>query len=196
MNHAAVLGTQWGDEGKGKMVDTLAQNKKYRVIVRFQGGNNAGHTVVVKGERHAFHLLPSGILYPDRTCVIANGVIVNPEVLLGEITRLESRVGKKHAKLFISEKVHLIMPWHMIRDGIAGGKIGTTGRGIGPTYTDYVNRRGIRIIDTSSKKSFSQQVARELSWNKKLIKIMFNHHRVSSSAQAKFKLSRVLKEKK
>lgn len=192
MSNALILGTQWGDEGKGKMVDTLAQNKKFKAVVRFQGGNNAGHTVVVKGERHALHLLPSGILHPDKTCVIANGVIVNPKVLLTEITRLESRVGKKHAKLLISNKVHLIMPWHMIRDAIAGGKIGTTGRGIGPTYTDHVNRRGIRFLDTSSKKRFKLRVAEEVEWNKKLIKAFFDFYKISQSNQSKFKLRTAL----
>src|SRR4030042_4987934 len=148
MGNIAVLGTQWGDEGKGKMVDTLSQNKKVKAVGRFQGGNNAGHTVVVKGEKHAFHLLPSGILYPDKTCVIGNGVIINPEILVGEIKTLELRVNRRHAKLLISEKAHLIMPWHMILDAISGGAIGTTGRGIGPTYTDYVARRGIRSVHT------------------------------------------------
>ncbi|MFC1711000.1 adenylosuccinate synthase [Patescibacteria group bacterium] len=192
MTNLVVLGTQWGDEGKGKMVDTLAQNKKFACVVRYQGGNNAGHTVVVKGEKHAFHLLPSGILHPDKTCVIGNGVIVNPEVLLGEVERLEKRVGKKHAKLLVSEKVHLIMPWHMVRDALAGGKIGTTGRGIGPTYTDYINRRGIRFLDTQSKKRFSQRIEQELIWNKKLIKAMFSYFKVSKKKAAKFKLNTVL----
>lgn len=195
MTHVVVLGTQWGDEGKGKMVDTLAERKKFKAIVRYQGGNNAGHTVVVKGKRHAFHLLPSGILYPDKTCVIGNGVIINPEVLLGEVKLLESRVGKKQAKLLISQKAHLIMPWHMVRDGITGGKIGTTGRGIGPTYSDYIGRRGIRLMDAKSKKRFSQRVKEELKWNKKLIKLMLDFNKVPLSQRAKFNLRKVLDEK-
>lgn len=195
MTHVVVLGTQWGDEGKGKMVDTLAERKKFKAIVRYQGGNNAGHTVVVKGKRHAFHLLPSGILYPDKTCVIGNGVIINPEVLLREVKLLESRVGKKHAKLLISQKAHLIMPWHMVRDGITGGKIGTTGRGIGPTYSDYIGRRGIRLMDAKSKKRFSQRVKEELKWNKKLIKLMLDFNKVPPSQRAKFNLRKVLDEK-
>ena len=101
MKNIAIIGTQWGDEGKGKTVDVLAQKPEYQVIVRYQGGNNAGHTVIVDGQKHAFHLIPSGILYPDKTCVIGNGVIINPQVLLKEIETLESKVGKNHAKLFI-----------------------------------------------------------------------------------------------
>jgi len=172
MPDTAVIGSQWGDEGKGKIVDTLASQKAVKTVVRYQGGNNAGHTVVVKGERHAFHLLPSGILYPDKTCVIGNGVIIDPKVLVKEVSRLEKRVGKKHARLLISEKCHLIMPWHQVRDGISGGKIGTTGRGIGPTYTDYINRRGIRLLDLKSKKRFTKRVKEEWQWNKKLIQAM------------------------
>lgn len=168
----AVIGTQWGDEGKGKIVDSLAKNRKIKAVVRYQGGNNAGHTVVVKGEKHAFHLIPSGILYQEKTCVIGNGVIIDPEVLAGEIKTLESRVGKKHARILISEKCHLIMAWHKVRDGIEGGKIGTTGRGIGPCYEDAVGRRGIRILETNDKKRLIQRVKEELVWNKKLIKLM------------------------
>ncbi len=168
----AVIGTQWGDEGKGKIVDTLAKNRKIKAVVRYQGGNNAGHTVVVKGEKHAFHLIPSGILYQDKTCVIGNGVIIDPEVLAGEIKTLENRVNKNHARILISEKCHLIMAWHKVRDGIEGGKIGTTGRGIGPTYEDVMGRRGIRMIDTNDKKRLIQRVKEELVWNKKLIKLM------------------------
>ncbi len=174
MSHAVVLGTQWGDEGKGKIVDTLAAEKRFKTVVRYQGGNNAGHTVVVKGKRYAFHLLPSGILYTDKTSVIGSGVIIDPKVLAGEIRRLESKVGKKHSKLLISEKCHLIMPWHRVRDGITGGKWGTTMRGIGPCYTDYYNRIGIRLMDTMNKKRFIKRVKKELYWNKKLIRTMMD----------------------
>ena len=168
----AVIGSQWGDEGKGKIVDTITNSKKVKAIVRYQGGNNAGHTVVVRGEKHAFHLIPSGILYPDKTCVIGNGVIIDPEVLNMEIERLESRVGKKHARILISEKANLIMPWHKAIDGISGGRVGTTGRGIGPCYVDLVGRRGIRLMDTNDKKRFSSRVKEEIGWNQKLIKLM------------------------
>ena len=136
MKHLAVIGTQWGDEGKGKIVDELAQKKSIKAVVRYQGGNNAGHTVVVDQKKYAFHLLPSGILYKNKTCVIGNNVIVDPEVLYNEIVSIEDAIGKNHAKLLISHKTNLIMPWHVIRDNITGGAIGTTGRGIGPTYMD------------------------------------------------------------
>lgn len=179
MNHTVILGTQWGDEGKGKIVDALAKGSNFKAVVRYQGGNNAGHTVVVKGEKFPFHLIPSGILYADKTCVIGNGVIINPEVLLKEITNLESRVGKNHALLLISEKAHLIMPWHIIRDEVTGGKIGTTSRGIGPTYAEAIARHGIRWLDCSDKKRFSGKVKEELAWNKKLIKLLLDHHQVN-----------------
>lgn len=168
----AIIGAQWGDEGKGKIVDTITNSKKIKAIVRYQGGNNAGHTVVVRGEKHAFHLIPSGILYPDKTCVIGNGVIIDPEVLNMEIEKLESRVGEKHARILISEKANLIMPWHKAIDGISGGKIGTTGRGIGPCYVDLVGRRGIRLIEASNKKRFKRRVREEIDWNRRLIKLM------------------------
>ena len=168
MKHLVVVGTQWGDEGKGKIVDYLAKPNKVSAVVRYQGGNNAGHTVVVGGVKYPFHLLPSGILHRQKTCVIGNGVIIDPEILSGEFKTLP----KSHARLLISDKCHLIMPWHKVIDGIAGGKLGTTGRGIGPTYTDYINRRGIRLMDALDKKVFLQRVKEELAWNKKLIGIM------------------------
>lgn len=168
----AVIGTQWGDEGKGKIVDFLAKRKTVKAVVRYQGGNNAGHTVVVSGEKHAFHLIPSGILTPNKTCVIGNGVVIDPEVLLMEVERLESRVGKKHARILISEKANLIMPWHKVIDGISGGKLGTTGRGIGPCYGDLAGRRGIRLMDTNDIKRFIERVKEEVNWNQKLIKLM------------------------
>ncbi|MFH0943319.1 MAG: adenylosuccinate synthase [Candidatus Beckwithbacteria bacterium] len=178
----AVIGAQWGDEGKGKIVDFLAGKKTVGAVVRCQGGNNAGHTVVVGGEKHAFHLLPSGILYKDKLCVIGSGVVIDPEVLLGEIEKLEERVGNKHARIVISSKANLIMPWHKIRDGISGGAIGTTGRGIGPVYEDMVGRRGIRLMDTDNKVRFKERVETELKWNKKLIKLMGGNLRQSGQA--------------
>ncbi len=192
MKNVAVIGTQWGDEGKGKTVDVLAQNPKYEAVVRYQGGNNAGHTVIVDGQRHAFHIIPSGILYPNKTCVIGNGVIINPEVLLKEIKTLESKVGNNHAKLLISGKAHIIMPYHMIRDGIAGGKIGTTKRGIGPTYMDYIGRNGIRMMDTETKKRFSKRVKEEVAWNKKLIIAMLDHFDATLEEKEKINLEETL----
>lgn len=194
MTNIAVIGSQWGDEGKGKIVDVLSESARIKAIVRYQGGNNAGHTVVVGKVKHAFHLLPSGILHSGKTVVIGNGVIINPEVLLDELLALQSRVGSRHARILISDKAHLIMPWHLIRDGITGGVIGTTNRGIGPTYTDYIARRGIRFLDTTSKKRFSERVHAELLWNKSLIKheISFNH--LSPHARSTLKLRSTLNE--
>ncbi|MBU1275820.1 MAG: adenylosuccinate synthase [Proteobacteria bacterium] len=146
-----VIGTQWGDEGKGKLVDLLAEGAQ--AIARFQGGNNAGHTLVVDGDKFIFHLIPSGILHEDKTCYIGNGVVVDPEVLLSEIERLEARgikVGPD--KLRISERAQVIMPYHQALDVArekAKGKqaLGTTGRGIGPCYEDKAARVGVRMID-------------------------------------------------
>ena len=194
MSNVVVLGTQWGDEGKGKIVDALAQEERFEAVARYQGGDNAGHTVVAGGRKHAFHLLPSGILYPDKTCVIGNGVIINPRVLLKEIERLESEVGGQHARLLISEKAHLIMPWHTIRDGIAGREIGTTRRGIGPCYADYVARRGIRWSDADDKSRFATRVAEEVAWNGHLIKAMLDYHQVPGDQRAELGLSPVLNQ--
>ena len=151
MPNVVVVGTQWGDEGKGKIVDLLTEQA--RVVVRFQGGNNAGHTLVVGGEKFIFHLIPSGILHPDTQCLIGNGVVLDPEVFLGEIDRLEERgikVGPENLR--VSERTQVIMPYHkrldLARERAKGaGKIGTTGRGIGPCYEDKIARRGIRVAD-------------------------------------------------
>jgi adenylosuccinate synthase len=146
-----VVGTQWGDEGKGKIVDLLTEQA--RVVVRYQGGNNAGHTLVVGGEKFIFHLIPSGILHPGTVCCIGNGVVLDPEVFLSEIDRLQSRGLKVDPEnLRVSERTQVIMPYHqrldLARERAKGaGKIGTTGRGIGPCYEDKVARRGIRVAD-------------------------------------------------
>jgi adenylosuccinate synthase len=151
MPNVVVVGAQWGDEGKGKVVDVLSRHVE--AVVRFQGGNNAGHTLVVDGQKIVLHLLPSGILRPDCTNVIGNGVVVDPKVLLGELEALAKR-GRQVSpqQLLLSLSAHVIMPYHLaldqLREKAAGsGKIGTTGRGIGPTYEDKVGRRGIRIAD-------------------------------------------------
>ena len=146
MPSVAVVGTQWGDEGKGKVTDYLADNSK--VVARSQGGNNAGHTIVVDGKKHKLHLLPSGILRQDIVNVIGNGVVVNPDVLLKELANLSGKRGE----LFISDRAHVIMPYHKMLDGgeeISKGKsmIGTTGNGIGPCYSDKASRIGIRMGD-------------------------------------------------
>lgn len=151
MPNVVVVGTQWGDEGKGKIVDLLTEQA--RVVVRYQGGNNAGHTLVVGKEKFIFHLIPSGILHPGTICCIGNGVVLDPEVFLSEIDRLGSRglqIGPENLR--VSERTQVIMPYHqrldLARERAKGaGKIGTTGRGIGPCYEDKVARRGIRVAD-------------------------------------------------
>ena len=155
-----LIGSQWGDEGKGKITDFLAE--KASVIVRCQGGNNAGHTVVVDGEEFKLHLIPSGILYSDKTCVIGNGVVIDPKVLLEELSYLAER-GIKTGKLLISSNAHVILPYHRVLDGLeeeARGehKIGTTKRGIGPCYMDKASRIGIRIIDLMDKDEFAEKL--------------------------------------
>lgn len=145
-----ILGVQWGDEGKGRVVDAIAE--RCSLVVRYQGGANAGHTVIVDDEKFVFHLLPSGILYPGKTCVIGNGVVVDPEVLLEEAAGLRAR-GKEMARLVLSNASHIVMPYHKLIDQLSeasrseGTKIGTTGRGIGPCYADKFNRIGIRAED-------------------------------------------------
>jgi adenylosuccinate synthase len=149
-----IVGAQWGDEGKGKITDLLAE--RAAVIVRFQGGNNAGHTIVRDGEEFKFHLVPSGILHAEKTCVIGNGVVVDPRVLLGEIDGLK-RAGVGVGNLRISANAHLIMPYHVLLDTAGETKlgknsIGTTRRGIGPAYADKALRLGIRVQDLLDEK--------------------------------------------
>ena len=149
--HTAVVGLQWGDEGKGKIVDLLTD--RHDVIVRYNGGANAGHTVVVGDQQYALHLIPSGILYPDKLCVIGNGVVVDPEVLIEETDALRTRGVEVGDNLRVSERAHVVMPYHKEHDAalerVLSGKaaqrgvdlsIGTTRRGIGPAYADKVHR--------------------------------------------------------
>ena len=149
MANQVVVGLQWGDEGKGKIVDLLAS--KSDVVVRFQGGNNAGHTLVVDGKKTVLHLVPSGILHEGSRCVIGNGVVIDPEVLVEELDNLVAHgVAITPERLAISTTAHVILPYHRQLDQCreaarAEGKIGTTGRGIGPTYEDKIARRGVRI---------------------------------------------------
>jgi len=159
--NVVIVGTQWGDEGKGKIVDLLAEHA--HVVVRFQGGNNAGHTMVVDGEQLITHLIPSGILQ-RKLCIIGNGVVVDPAVLIKEMDNLSSRgIDIASDKLKISERAHLIMPYHQAvdhaREKFKGDKkIGTTGRGIGPAYEDKSTRRGIRFVDLLDAEEFREKV--------------------------------------
>ncbi len=174
MANIVVVGAQWGDEGKGKLVDLLTQRAD--IVVRFQGGNNAGHTLVVMGVKTVLHLIPSGVLHEGKTCVIGNGVVVDPLVLLGEIDKLRERGFLADPdQLRISDRAHVIMPWHKaldaLREDAAGGaKIGTTRRGIGPTYEHKVRRTGIRLADLVDPDSFAALLDLELkAANKEIV---------------------------
>jgi adenylosuccinate synthase len=155
-----VIGAQWGDEGKGKITDLLSNSAD--MVVRYQGGVNAGHTVVVKDQTFKLHLIPSGILYPETECIIGSGTVIDPKVLIQELDQLD-RLGVSSKNLMISETAHVTMPYHRILDVAAEAsrgdqKIGTTGRGIGPTYADKSERSGIRIVDLMDTESFKVQV--------------------------------------
>lgn len=156
-----MIGCQWGDEGKGKIVDVLSE--KVDLAARYQGGNNAGHTVVISGKQYILHLIPSAILHENAKCLIGNGVVVDPEVLKEEIEALEAEGVSVRERLFISQNAHLILPYHRLLDkafeALRGkGKIGTTGRGIGCAYGDKALRQGIRAMDLLDKDRFSRKV--------------------------------------
>ena len=173
MSNVGVVGIQWGDEGKGKIIDILSEYAD--VIVRFQGGANAGHTIVVGGKKVILHLIPSGILHEKKYCIIGNGVVLDPCILEQEINDLKS-IGyiKDDKRLMISGLTHIIMPYHkkldMLRESKKKNKIGTTGRGIGPAYEDKVSRMGIRVIDLLDKKMFSDMVKENLEIKNFIIK--------------------------
>ena len=171
-----LIGAQWGDEGKGKATDLIGTKVDY--VARFNGGNNAGHTVVVGDESYALHLLPSGIISPTATPVIGNGVVVDPEVLLEEIEGLESR-GIDCSRLLVSESAHVIAPYHRMIDKVterfAGKKkIGTTGRGIGPAYADKINRVGIRIADLFHEDVLRDKVSNALHQKNQMLVKLYN----------------------
>ncbi len=166
MANVVVVGAQWGDEGKGKVVDIYTEYADE--IVRYQGGNNAGHTLVVGDEKVVLHLIPSGVLHQGKRCVIGNGVVLDPEVFIMEVTRLKA-AGRLQddATLLLSESLHIIMPYHkaldIAREAQSGDKkIGTTGRGIGPCYEDKIGRRGIRLMDLLDPVTFSRKLRENL----------------------------------
>ncbi len=163
MANVVIVGAQWGDEGKGKIVDLLTRYAD--LVVRFQGGSNAGHTIVLKGEKFVFHLIPSGILYKSKKCIIGSGVVLDPSVLIGEIDEIKRRgYFKADSQLMISEEAHLILPYHRRIDAAREKhfKIGTTGRGIGPAYEDKVARCGIRLVDLLDEKVFREKLEANL----------------------------------
>lgn len=166
-----IVGIQWGDEGKGKIVDLLAQ--KYDVVARYQGGHNAGHTIVVDGKTHALHLIPSGILNPKAINIIGNGVVVSPEALIKEMKQFDNLLGR----LFVSESAHMILTFHMLIDQakeiLRGEKaIGTTGRGIGPAYSEKIARAGFRLGELRDVETLTSRVMDYFAQNKEIFEAM------------------------
>jgi adenylosuccinate synthase len=156
MSTVVVVGTQWGDEGKGKITDFLAESAD--VVARYQGGNNAGHTILIDGKKFKLSLIPSGVFYKEKTCVIGNGMVINPEALIQEINYIHEN-GFDTKNLVISDRAHVIMPYHMLLDALeedrkGPNKIGTTRKGIGPAYMDKAARNGIRIADLMDAEEF------------------------------------------
>ena len=170
----AVLGAQWGDEGKGKIVDMLTPH--FAAVARYQGGHNAGHTVYVKGKKFVLHLIPSGILHPGVTCVIGNGVVIDPQALFVEIDELARNGIGVDGRLLVSEKAHIILPYHRELDVLSEArrgerKIGTTSRGIGPAYEDKIGRRGIRVCDLlGDRDALAEEVRENVSARSRIIK--------------------------
>ncbi|HKE87626.1 MAG TPA: adenylosuccinate synthase [Vicinamibacterales bacterium] len=170
----AVLGAQWGDEGKGKIVDMLTPN--FSAVARYQGGHNAGHTVYVQGKKFVLHLIPSGILHPGVTCLIGNGVVVDPHALFAEVDELRRAGIDVDGRLFVSEKAHVILPYHRELDVLSEArrgerKIGTTSRGIGPAYEDKIGRRGIRVCDLlGDRAALADEVRENVSARNQMIK--------------------------
>ncbi|HSO57932.1 MAG TPA: adenylosuccinate synthase, partial [Paenisporosarcina sp.] len=170
MTSVVVVGTQWGDEGKGKITDFLSENSE--VIARYQGGNNAGHTIIFGGETYKLHLIPSGIFYKDKISVIGNGMVVDPKALVKELKGLHDR-GVTTENLRISNRAHVILPYHLKQDEVeetrrGANKIGTTGKGIGPAYMDKAARIGIRMADLLDKEVFEEKLERNLEEKNRL----------------------------
>ncbi len=172
-----LVGTQWGDEGKGKIIDILSA--KVDCIARYQGGNNAGHTVVVGDKEYIFHLMPSGILHKSKTCFIGNGVVIDPLVLLKEIDGIKKSGVDIDGRLKISSLAHVILPYHRILDQLREtkrkNKIGTTGRGIGPCYADKINRCGVRMVDLANPKILSGKLKDNLKEKNEIFRKVYRH---------------------
>ncbi len=172
-----VVGVQWGDEGKGKVIDVLCTDVD--ILVRYQGGNNAGHTVIVEGEEFIFHLIPSGLLHPGKIGLIGNGVVIDPEALLQEMERLRSRGVDVEQVVKISDQSHLIFPYHKRLDLLEeasrlGRRLGTTGRGIGPCYVDKVARCGIRVADLCNPKSFPKKLRQVVEEKNRIFQALYH----------------------
>ncbi|MBD0343454.1 MAG: adenylosuccinate synthase [Coleofasciculus sp. Co-bin14] len=176
MANVVVIGAQWGDEGKGKITDLLSRSAD--VVVRYQGGVNAGHTVVVHGQTFKLHLIPSGILYPDTECIIGSGTVIDPQVLIQELDQLE-QLNISTEKLLISETAHVTMPYHRMIDQASeerrgSHKIGTTGRGIGPTYADKSERIGIRVLDLMDPDALRKQLNWTINYKNVILEKLYN----------------------
>lgn len=173
---SVLVGSQWGDEGKGKIVDLLSNS--YEIVVRYQGGANAGHTVEIDDKKYILHLIPSGILRDNVICVIGNGVVIDPIALLDEIDFLEKQNISVKGRLFISQNAHLIMPYHKLLDSISESgknKIGTTGRGIGPCYIDKYARKGIKINDLLHPEVLERKIRENIAEKNLLLKNIYHH---------------------
>lgn len=178
----AVIGAQWGDEGKGKIVDLLAETAK--AVVRFSGGDNAGHTIINPYGEFKLHLVPSGIFHPEAICIIGNGVVINPAALLDEIDDLQKH-GVDTSHLFISDRAHLIMPYHILLDRLeeerrGRGALGTTGKGIGPVFADKIARLGIRTCDLLNKEAFQSRLSSVLEFKNAILTKIYNSPPLSS----------------
>ena len=170
MANLVIVGTQWGDEGKGKIVDLVTE--RFDVVVRSQGGHNAGHTVELEGNQYILHLIPSGILHETKSCVVGNGVVIDPRALLEELEML--REFDLQGRLFVSNRAHLIMPYHTAVESaeearLADRKIGTTSRGIGPCYEDKIGRRGIRIGELAYPDLFRSRVEANVEFKNRIL---------------------------
>ena len=176
MSVTILVGSQWGDEGKGKIVDILSD--RFDVVARYQGGANAGHTIEIEDKQYILHLIPSGILREDVKCVIGNGVVIDPVELLSEIKFLEDNGITVKDRLLISQNAHLIMPYHKLLDKIGesgNNKIGTTGRGIGPCYIDKYDRKGIKIVDLLDAENLKEKIKSNLEEKNNLLTKVYNH---------------------
>jgi adenylosuccinate synthase len=185
MSVSIIVGAQWGDEGKGKIVDLLT--KEADIVARYQGGANAGHTLVIDGKKYVLHLIPSGILHPTAQCVIGNGVVIDPVALMEEIRMLESYGINITGRLFISHRAHLIMPYHKLLDAAQetsakeGGKaIGTTGRGIGPAYIDKASRAGIRIVDLLNRTTFAAKLRAKITEVNNILHKLYDYEQLDA----------------
>ncbi|RPJ54496.1 MAG: adenylosuccinate synthase, partial [Acidobacteria bacterium] len=186
MSNIVIVGTQWGDEGKGKIVDLITE--RFDVVARYQGGHNAGHTVGIEGRKYVLHLIPSGILRPGKICVIGNGVVLDPAAFAEEVRTLTSAGIDVTGRLFVSNRAHLIMPYHRAvekaEENTLKEKIGTTSRGIGPCYEDKMGRRGIRVADLLYPELFRQKVHANLEFKNRVLCSVYRAEALDATAIA------------